>query len=137
MTVDQDRLAAEFRSASLTYAEIGDRLGVDQSTAFRAVQRALRIVPTEEIAQVKALELRKLDYREQVLFGIMERGHVKVDHSPVIAASNALDRVAKRRADLLGLDAPRKAVVQVVTEDMIDSEIRRLEQKLGLNDAGQ
>jgi hypothetical protein len=147
VTVDQDRRAAELRAASLTYAEIGERLGVDESTAFRAVQRALRIGPTEEVVQVRALELRKLEFRERALLGIMEGEHPKVDHgrivfdqhgkpvrdySPVIAASNALDRVAKRRADLLGLDAPRKHRVDVITEDVVEAEIRRLEAKLGL-----
>jgi hypothetical protein len=152
VTVDQDRRAAELRAASLTYAAIGEQLGVDESTAFRAVQRALRIVPTEEIAQVKALELLKLDRRERALWAVMDREHVKVDHghvvlgqdgkpvlddSPVIAASNALDRVAKRRADLLGLDEPPKHRVDVITEDMLDAEIRRLEAELGFKDAEQ
>jgi hypothetical protein len=34
-TVDQDRRAAELRLASLTYAAIGERPGIDDSTAFR------------------------------------------------------------------------------------------------------
>jgi hypothetical protein len=35
---------------------------------------------------------------------------------------------------LLGLDEPAKHRVDVITEEMVDAEIKRLEQELGLND---
>ena len=40
--------------------------------------------------------------------------------------------VQERRAKLLGLDEPAKSRIEVITADVIEAEIRRLEGKLGL-----
>lgn len=50
----------------------------------------------------------------------------------------SVDRVLKimeRRARILGLDAPTRHRVEVITEDAVDAEIRRLQGELAGNDA--
>jgi hypothetical protein len=71
----------------------------------------------------------RADYGRVVIYD----GKPLLDDSLVITASNALDRVQKRRAALLGLDEPAKIRVETITEDAVDAEIRRLTEELALN----
>jgi hypothetical protein len=43
-------------------------------------------------------------------------------------------RLSESRRKLLGLDAPAKARVQVITEDLVDAEIAKLAMELAEND---
>ena len=52
------------------------------------------------------------------------------DPKPVLDALAVLVRIEERKARLLGLDAPRKTAVGVITEEVIDAEIARLEAQL-------
>jgi len=144
-TVKQDQRAAELRSESLTYAEIAEQLGISVTAAHESAVRGMAAVPTENQIAAKCLELLKLDRRERRLFAIMDAEHLKIDRgqvvchdgrpvvdpAPVIAASNALDRIAVRRARLLGLDAPQRFRVGTLSEEDLDEEIARLERELG------
>ena len=58
-----------------------------------------------------------------------------VDDSPVIQAGLALLRVMERRAKYLGLDAPTKSRVEVITEDVVDAEMAMLARQVADNDA--
>jgi hypothetical protein len=48
------------------------------------------------------------------------------DPRPVLEALAVLVRIEERKARLLGLDAPRKTAVGVITEEVVDAEIVRL-----------
>ena len=138
--------AAEMRSRSMTYPQIAAELGIALSTAYDRVQRGFAQIPSDEAKQQKSLELAKLDRIEAHLLGVMERDHIKVDHGKVIRhdetdlpilddgpgvqAAGSLLRVQERRSRLMGLDAPTRATVQVITEDLVDEEISRLESQL-------
>ena len=63
-----------------------------------------------------------------------ETGQPLVDDGPVIQAGLALLRVSESRRKLLGLDAPQRARVEVITEDAVEAEIRRLSEKLNDRD---
>ena len=100
------------------------------------------MIPTEGMIELKKAELVKLDRIERHLLGAMTREHIRVDHGrvimydgkrvladgPGIHAATALLRVQERRAKLLGLDAPAKHRVDVITEDVVDVEIKPLAQ---------
>lgn len=106
------------------------------------------MIQTPEAIEGKKTELAELARISRYLLDVMNREHICVDHgrvildegrrvlddAPGIRAALGLVRVQERRAKLLGLDAPAKARVEVVTEDMVDAEIRRLTEKLDLND---
>ena len=75
-----------------------------------------------------AEEVAKLDWLER---GLMAHALKGDDY-------DAIDRLIKimdRRARLLGLDAPTRTRVEVITEDVIDAAIRDLEAKLAAADA--
>ncbi|MGP8162772.1 MAG: hypothetical protein ACLQAN_03185 [Acidimicrobiales bacterium] len=134
---------------SMTYAQIGEYLGVSTSTAFERVQRGMQAVPTEGVIEARRLELTKLDAIERRLLVVLGQRQPRVDHGrviwdvdpetnervrvvdygPVVAAAAGLLRVQERRAKLLGLDAPAQIRVETVTEDELDAEVRRLSEK--------
>lgn len=52
------------------------------------------------------------------------------DDGPALAALDRMLRIQERRARLLGLDAPIKKRVEVVTEDQLTAELERLSQQI-------
>lgn len=132
---------------SFTYSQIATELGVSVSTAHERVTRGMQAVPCEDVIEAKRLELAKLDNIERKLLVVLGREHVKIDHgqtimelrtilddAPVIHAAMALLKVQERRARLLGLDEPVRARIEVITEEMLDAEIRYYEAKFSEND---
>jgi DNA-binding Lrp family transcriptional regulator len=119
-----DTEALQLRSQGLTYREIAARLGINESTAHRRVQRALEAIPFEEVNDYRALEQIRLDALQLAIWDKAMSGDLR-----------AIDRVlaiAQRRAKLLGLDAPTRShasVADLTTED-INAEVRRLERLL-------
>ena len=58
------------------------------------------------------------------------------DAGPVMAALAGIIRASESKRKLLGLDAPTKAQIHVITEDMVDAELRRLEDEIAATGAG-
>jgi transposase len=133
---ERDATAARLRARGLTYRRIAAELGVDVATAHRAVKRALEATVAEPAAEVRQLELERLDTElerlaelEERVREVLEAKHVTVQHGavvqldgqplpddgPVLAAADRLLKIedarrrkGERRARLLGLDAPQK-----------------------------
>jgi hypothetical protein len=127
-TIEQDQKAAELRSASLTYSQIGEVLGIEASTAHRSADRGFKAVQgTEDVAAAKANELLKLDRRERRLW--TEYGK-ELTPEQMATLNSAFDRIAKRRADLLGLDEPTRSRIEVMTEDAFAEAIKSLNQEM-------
>ena len=101
--------ATTLRVAGWGYQLIANRFGVSIGQAYQDVQRHIRDVAAaaaEDTAECRRLELARLDH-------FLERLQAQVTKGETKAIETAL-KIAKRRADLLGLDAPTK---QVVTGD--------------------
>jgi hypothetical protein len=150
---DRDAKAVELRRRHLNYPQIAAQMGYkDPSGAYHAVQRGLQDATSDASEEVKRLELDRLDdiargfqrvfatrhYAISLGSGKVvldpSTGQPLVDDGPVIQAGLALIRVMERRAKYLGLDAPAQSRVQVISEDTVDAEIRRLEARLPAND---
>lgn len=143
---EQDAEAARLRSRGRSYPQIAAELGISKQSAQRAVARVLAETVAEAAAEVRQLELDRLDFILQQAIGVLEREHLVVSHGEVVRVNRkpliddapvlqAIDRILAiqtRRAKLLGLDAPKQ--VEVITVDTIDAEIRRLEQELAEQD---
>ena len=131
-TVEQDKRAWELRTRSLTYAQIATELGIAESTACESATRGAALIPTESMVEAKKCEVAKLDRRERNMLALMTREDLKPEQR--IAADMALDRIARRRAALCGLDEPAKSRIEVVTEDVVDRELRLLATELDMED---
>lgn len=121
-TAERDRRAAELRGKGWSYRKIAAELKIDVHTAHDAVERALRAIRAEGAAEVRQLELERLDAMWEAVLRVLEREHVTVnqgkvivldgkpltDDGPVLQAVDRLIKIQERRARLLGLDAEQK-----------------------------
>lgn len=92
--------AASLRAEGLTFREIGERLGRDPTWVRTLVLRALSEAPVEAAEQMRNIEGLRLDklhetYWPRALKG--DKGAVKI-----------IMQVMGRRAQLFGLDAPKR-----------------------------
>jgi hypothetical protein len=122
------------------------------------LQRAMMQAVAEPAAELRALENARLDMLWVRAMQVLSRTHVVVSHGrivyvmtttaeggiqetplqddgPVLAAIRELRMLSESRRKLNGLDAPTQ--VQVINDDLIDAEIRRLTEELDRAAAGQ
>lgn len=125
--------ALALRVKGLTFRQIGDALGCDGSTAFRAVRDALAATLAEcaELAEhLRELENQRLDEMQAALWEKALAG--------VFPAADRVLRIMERRAKLNGLDAPQKIAPTDPSGEnpylsASDTELRRMAaQVLGL-----
>lgn len=97
---ENERKALELRLAGHGYAHIAAELACSLSTAHTLVKRALNRIPEPQAAELKRLELERLDALQAGLWKAAASGaYLSVDR--VLA-------IMQRRAALLGLDAPQR-----------------------------
>ncbi len=141
-----DAQAAHLRAQGLSYRQIAQQVGCDVHTAHDRVARAIAAVPVENVNELREVERARLDEMLMVAWREMHRDHVVVQFGKVVrgedgrplidsgakmAALDRLLRISRERRMLMGLDAPARSVIEVITEDTLDAEIRELEAKLG------
>jgi len=101
VAAERQARALGLRKAGHGSATIARALGyASASGAHKAVDTALRALVAEPAAELRALELARLDELLAGLWAEARRGNVaKVDR---------VLKIMQRRADLLGLDAPQR-----------------------------
>lgn len=120
--------ALQLKVAGATYDAIARTLGyAHRGNAQRDIQAALAAITKEPAEALKKLELERCD---EMLLAIWPR----VRKGDFGAIDRAL-RIMERRARYEGLDAPTRQTITVITEDMVDNEIRRLEAEVAARDA--
>lgn len=149
-TKRRDAEAAKLRVRGRTYQQIADELGyASPGAAHDAVSRSLAESVRVPFEQQRELALNQLDQLAFEAWNIVQARHCVVsagkvmsvdgeplsDPRPVLDALAVLVRIEERKARLLGLDAPRKTAVGVITEEVVDAEIARLEAQLAARPA--
>lgn len=155
--------ALTLRASGATYDEIHAELPYDpdnphngyktRAALIQDIQRALMATVAQPAADARALEAERLDLLWRRAMQVLERTHIMVSHgkvvyssadgfenpltddAPVLAAIRELRFLSESRRKLFGLDAAQ--VVQVVSDDAIDEEIKRLSAELERAAAGQ
>jgi len=119
---ENDAEALRLRSLGHSFREIAEMLNINTSTAYRRVQNALVAVPYELVDELRTLEGLRLDEL-----------HAAIWENAINGDLRAVDRVLsimKRRAQLFGLDVPRKFIednpLSHMTSQDIQSEIERI-----------
>jgi hypothetical protein len=121
-----------------------------QASAYEAVQRGLADAIQEPADEVRRLELERLDEYARHALRVLATPHLLVsqgiavvhpvteeplaDDGPVLAALDRLIKISERRAKLLGLDAPARSRVEVITEDAVDAELAELARQIADHD---
>lgn len=154
LTAERRAKALTLRVSGLTYEQIADQLGyAGRAAAYVDIERALtqRKRDQQAAADLAApLELERLDTMERAAWAVLRRQHTLVsqgrvikddagrpmqDDGPTLDAIDRLLKIQVRRAKLLGLDMPAK--VEVLTLDLIDAEIEKLNAELGRPSTGE
>jgi hypothetical protein len=137
LTAEQDARAAHLRAEGRTYRAIAEEVGCSVGTAYTAVARAIAAVPVEAVGELRQIECARLDAVIARLWDVVHADHPYIsqgrifegiqDAGPVISALGGIVRASESKRKLLGLDAPSRQVVTVITEDAVDAAIRQLE----------
>lgn len=151
--MEKDSKAADLYRRGLTYRQIAAELGWrSPNAAFEAVRRAARDAGRDSLAAAEALTLmleRLQDYRRLVYRVAVAKHYVTtqsgnvvqydgkpvLDDAPVLQAVDRLLKTDDTEAKLLGLYAPAKSRVEVITEDTVDAEIAALAAEMDSRDA--
>lgn len=107
-TEERRAKAWDLRVRGKTYREIGSELGVSHVTAWedvKAIGDRIRSQTDESAEHHRAMQLQRLDKVISVLMPLVDVGDLD--------AMDRLDKFEKRRAALLGLDAPAKQELAV------------------------
>lgn len=116
-TAQRDADAARLRARGLTYEQIANELGyADRKNAYNAVERALRATVEEPAAEVRKLELERLDHLWQAALKVLETDHLTVSHGKVITRMVGV----KRDEDGIEILDPLTGKTIPVYEDVID-----------------
>jgi hypothetical protein len=124
----RDAEALRLYTSGLTYTQIAEQMGWrSKSASHQAVRRALADQYRLPQAEAIRVEEQRLDMLTRAFTRILAG---QGDDGLVIQAGLALMRVSESRRKLLGLDAPARRRVDVITEDVIDSAIKQLQDEL-------
>lgn len=154
--IERDAQFLELRRRGLSYRQIAAQMLVSsQKTAYEAVQRALKDAIQEPADEVRQIELDRLDELMRHALRVLATPHYVVsqikgevitfldvngtdkpvvDDAPILAAIDRLLKISERRAKLLGLDAPTRTRIEVITEDAVDAAIADLEREIAEHD---
>jgi AraC-like DNA-binding protein len=140
--IAKDRRAADMRSLGYTYQLIANEFGCSVSTAHGMVRRAVDELPTEGAAEVRKIELEKIDNAERYLQSVIqnpppkisasgrivkdEQGNVVVDEGARMDAVNGILKAQAARARLLGLNAPTKIQEEILIHQVDPDRERRI-----------
>lgn len=150
--------ACRLRRDGCTYPEIGAALGgISEKSARQLVTRGMRARLGEPAQELIDRETDHLMHLRTEMLAVLRRDHIHVnfgkvayhcdengaedktrpilDDGPKVQAAMALMRISESLRKLLGADAPTRHRLEVITEDVVDAEIRRLEEELRANDA--
>lgn len=119
--IDREVRALDLRRAGLSYQQIAKEVGwAAESSAFRAVKRALERSLKEPAEAVRQFESERLDDWLLKLMPAIERGEPR-------SIEVAL-KISERRSKLLGLDMPSRSevAVEVLDGTAIEAEVMRL-----------
>lgn len=146
----RDAEAARLRALRFGYDEIAERLGyANHSGALKAARRALDRSVKEPTMDLIALDVAEFEEMAREAWAVVRREHFVVDRgqviykdgvplrddAPALAAISRLIDISNARAKRLGLNAPDKASIRVITESDVDVAIRELESTLGRQEA--
>ena len=98
----------QMRQMGASYEAIARHYNLNRKTVWERVTQALRDMPSDDAAILRALEARKYDVLEAQLQAGIKEGDTK-------AITTAI-RVSERRCRLLGLDMPERHEVKIDAE---------------------
>lgn len=106
--------------------EIAEEIGVERSRVSQIVSQALAETVREPADEVREMELMRLDKYQKRMDDQIENGK---NNEARLAVDRAL-AILQQRARLLGLEAPQRRVVDVVTDESLERARREVEAEI-------
>ena len=101
--------AISLRKAGHAWESVGAQMGITQQAAQQLVKRALAATMREATADLRALEVARLDDLLLALYSLATSNDPELPLTRLqLEAQDRVLRIMERRAKLLGLDAPSK-----------------------------
>lgn len=125
------------RGQRLKWDDIAQATGYSVGHVHTIYQRAISEIPVTTVVRAREEECRLVDDAIRRLLEDIANDEGKTTTSSFRSRIEAWGQIrawSEHRARMLGLNAPIKSQVQVITEDHIDTAIRDLEAKLAAND---
>ena len=138
---ERERQVVQLYARGANFVAIGRQLGVDESTARKAFNRAVKRIPKADVETLRKLETERIaDLRQRLwndLAGKADPADPKKTLRPegetLATLINAALRIARHEAMVFGLDAPSKSEVvgsisgnQAMTPEELDVQLARL-----------
>lgn len=124
----RDRIIVQRRAAKVSFTAIGDELGISGQRVYQLWSRILDRIPAQQLNEHRREEL--------ILAEQAQRELLLLAADPTASARSraevwtAVRGWSEYRAKLLGLFAPTRNEVTVITEDVITAAIREAEAQL-------
>ncbi|HUK68690.1 MAG TPA: hypothetical protein VLW50_08060 [Streptosporangiaceae bacterium] len=151
-TLERDAKCADLYCKGFSYRQIMPQVGLRSTRSVgEAIRRHAKTAASETLRSPEVMQMmldRLQDYRRLAWRVASSRHYItspsgKVvtgpdgtplpDLLPILAAVDRLVKIDVEEYKLRGLYAPAQARIEVVTQDMIEAEIRRLEAEVALN----
>lgn len=142
---ERDAQCARLRQRGMTWRQVGEEVGLHESSARQAAGRAMKAAVQEAGDELRQLELARLDSLWGRMADILEKDHVTVsqgrvvrdaegntipDFNPKMQAADRMLRIMDRRAKLMGLDAAVRADLRV--SNGVDRSIEQFAEEFGI-----
>jgi hypothetical protein len=111
--------AVALRVAGMTFAQIGEKLGISKQAATDLVRVALSRAEALTVDELRSQENLRLDRAQASIWAAVLSGD--------LAAVNTFLNISARRARLNGLDAPTKINLSVSVKQEMETALRELE----------
>jgi len=120
--IEKETKILQMRKMGLTWAQIGQSVGLSQAGAYGAYRRALSRVPDELASELRKIDNERIDALITASWPDAMRGSAR--HLEVLV------KLLERRAKLMGLDAPILQRIEVVTDEIVDEAILEMQRKM-------
>lgn len=114
--------AVTLRLSGLTYAQIGERMGISTNSAQRMVTRTLQESQDAAVDNLRSIENARLDRAQAAIWKDVLDGDLQ--------AVQTFLRISDRRAKMNGLDAPQKVDMNLNVKQEMEQAITELESVL-------
>lgn len=111
--------AVSLRLAGLTYAQIGEQIGLSEASTMLTVQRALANAESKNVDILRDVENARLDRAQSAIWSKVLRGEEK--------AITVFLKISDQRVKLNGLAAPSRVEVNVGIRHEMEQALQELE----------
>lgn len=126
---DRKARIVELRRARRPWDTIGSEFGISGVRAYQLYQQAIQERPNLQVDEHRAEETELIDLAVRRLMAIAV--NPQVSPRTQVEAWSSLRGWSEHKTRMLGLNAAVLSRVEVITEDVVDAEIRRLEAEVG------